>query len=105
MPKARATNKKAVMELARRIAENREGHNSAQLQAMLAALDRLGVMTGAYGVDIVPLRMRYDKPPVEPAGEEPEEPDTSPYTPKMTLEQAFGQIGGDNATATNQGSK
>lgn len=104
MPKSLPTDKAAWLLVARRIAENKEGFNQSQLCLMLQAHDRWAEVRGFYHVPLTPPMTPYDRNPSGVRSKEPE-PEANPYTPKMTLEDAFRTIGGDNATATDKSSQ
>lgn len=108
MPKPLPTNKAAFMLVARRIAENKENFSQFQLCIMTQALDRWAKVLGLYDVPLTSPHILYKRKPRHNGSEdepEGEEVDSSPYTPKMTMEEAFkAVIGGSNAP-TDQDSK
>lgn len=97
MPKPLPTNKAAFMLVCRRLAENKENFNQSQLCLMLQAQDRWAEVLGFYHVPLTPPMTPYDRNSAGKNGKEPEPEPENPYTPKMTIEQAFSQIGGENA--------
>lgn len=102
MPKPLPTTQNAVKLLARRIAENKEGFKASQLHIMLAALDRLAAMNGAYEVGLAPPQTPYDR---TPAGVIVKEEDESrpEHPPTLTWQEAVAlgnpKSGGDNGTS------
>ena len=104
MPKPLPTDKAAFKLVARRLAENKENFNQSQLCIMTQALDRWAEIIGLYHVPLTPPMTPYDRNPAGSNGRKEPEPEANPYIPKMSFEEAFRNIGGDNATATNQSS-
>lgn len=102
MPKPLPTDKAAFKLVARRLAENKEGFNQSQLCIMTQNLDRWAKVLGLYDISLTPPSV-YQSPNPSGKAKEPEPEPESPYVPKMTIEQAFSQIGGGNAA--DQGSK
>lgn len=105
MPKSLPTDKAALKLILRRIAENKEGFNSSQLCIMAQMADRWAKVIGLYDVPLTAPIPPYIRNPrgIQGSDKEEDEPE-NPYTPTMSFVDAFKQIGGDNATATDQSS-
>ncbi len=98
MPKALPTDKAAFKLVLRKITENKAKYNQSQLCIMLQAADRWAKVIKYYKVDLTPPTILYNRNPLGKNGKEEDESET-PYAPKMTVEEAFGQIGGNDASA------